>query len=129
MSSLNAYPTSQNDQTALSDLMTKTVSATEAKAKLSELIKWAVKNQGSVIVEKRGNPEVAIIPFAAYEEIQLLKERVKRQEALSRLEVLASQVQSRNPDLTTQEADKLADEITRAAIDSLVDKGEVRFAE
>lgn len=129
MSSLTHYPTSSSEQTTSRDLMPKTISATEAKAKLSELIKWTVKNQDSVIVKSRGNPQVAIISFSAYEELQTLKEQARRREAFARFEALAKEIQARNKDLTSEAADQIADEITRAAIDSLVTKGEVRFTE
>ena len=129
MTSVSQTQIPSNNDVAAGDLVAKTVSATEAKAKLSSLMKWAVKNQDSVIIQSRGKPQVAIICFNDYEELQQLKQQIKRQEALDRLEVLAKEVQARNQDLTTEEADRIADEISRAAIDSLVEKGEVRFTE
>lgn len=129
MPSLTSYPTSSNKQSVLSDSMSKTVSATEAKAKLSELIKWTVKNQDSVIVKSRGNPQVAIISFSAYEELQKLKDQARRREAFAQFEALAKKIQARNQDLTEVEADRLADEITRETIERMVEEKKVSFTE
>lgn len=109
--------------------MPKTISATEAKAKLSELIKWTVKNQDSVIVKSRGNPQVAIISFSAYEELQKLKDQARRREAFAQFEALAKKIQARNQDLTEAEADRLADEITRETIERMVEEKKVSFTE
>lgn len=107
--------------------MQKTVSATEAKAKLSELMKWTVKTGDSVVVQSRGYPQVVIVPFAKYEELQKIEERSRRAEAIAHLQEIAREVQARNADITAEEADELAEEISRAAIEQLVAKGKVRF--
>jgi prevent-host-death family protein len=109
--------------------MTRSVSATEAKAKLGDLMKWAVKTGDDVIIQSRGYPQVVIVPFKEYEEMQQLKERARRAAAIAELHKIALEMQARNADLTPDEANALADEITRAAINQLVEKGEVRFEE
>lgn len=129
MPSLTPYPTSPNDQAASSDVMPKIVSTTEAKARFSELMRWTVKHQDSVIIKSRGNPQAAIISYTEYEQLQRLKKQINRQEAISQLEMLAREIQANNQNITSEAADELADEITRAAIDSLVAKGEVQFTE
>ena len=65
--------------------MTRSVSATEAKAKLADLMRWAVKTGDDVIIQSRGYPQVVIVPFKEYEEIQALKERARRAAAVARL--------------------------------------------
>lgn len=112
---------------ASGEVMARTVSITEAKAKLNSLMKWAVKNEDGVIVQSRGYPQVVIIPFNEYEELQKLKERARRQAAIARLQEIAKEVQAQNQDLTEEEADTLADEVTREAIEQLVTKGKARF--
>ena len=107
--------------------MTRSVSATEAKAKLADLMRWAVKTGDDVIIQSRGYPQVVIVPFKEYEEIQALKERARRAAAVARLQELAREVQAQNEGITVEEADAIADEITRAAIDQLIAKGVVRF--
>ncbi len=108
--------------------MTRSVSATEAKAKLSDLMKWAVKTGDDVIIQSRGYPQVVIVPFKAYEEVQQLRERARRAAAVARLQELAREVQAQNEGTTVEEADAIADEITRAAIEQLATKGIVKFA-
>ncbi len=107
--------------------MTRSVSATEAKAKLGDLMKWAVKTGDDVIIQSRGYPQVAIVPFKEYEEMQVLKERARRAAAIARLQELAREVQAQNEGLTLDEADAIADEISRTAIDQLAAKGMVKF--
>ena len=107
----------------------KTVSATEAKANLSSLMKLANQNQSGVVIQSHGNPQAAIISYDEYEKLLQLQEQIKRKQAIAHLESLAKEVQSRNKDLTADKADKIADEITRDAIDRLVSKKKIRFAD
>ena len=107
--------------------MSRTVTATEAKAKLSELMRWAVASGDGVIVESRGAPQVVLLPYSEYEELQKLKERDRRETALAQLRELAREVQAQNQDLSAADAEHLADEITREAIDRLVESGRIRF--
>ncbi len=116
------YPLQAN-----SDL-SKLVSITEAKAKLSDLMAWTVENDEELIVQRRGVPTAVIIPFADYDQFKAAKEQNKRQVAIARIQEIATEAQ-RNHNMTAKEVDKLADEITREAIDSLVAKGEVTFQE
>ena len=109
--------------------MTRSVSATEAKATLSDLMKWAVRTGGDVIIQSRGYPQVVIVPYKEYEEMRELKERARRVAAIAELREIALEIQARNADLTPDEAEALADEVTRAAIDQLVEKGKIRFEE
>lgn len=107
--------------------MTRTVTATEAKAKLAELVRWAVAGGDDVIIESRGAPQVVLIPYREYEALRQLKQRAEREAALAQLRELAREVQARNRDLTEDEATRLADEMTREAIESLAADGRIRF--
>ena len=107
--------------------MNHVVTATEAKARLGELMRRAVDHGDSIIVESRGKPQVALIPYEEYEELQKLKQRARREEALAQLRELAREVQALNQDLSEQEAASIADELTREAIESLAVQGKVRF--
>jgi prevent-host-death family protein len=107
--------------------MNRTVTATEAKARLGELMRRAVDTGNAVIVESRGRPQVVLIPYAEYQELQRLKERARREAALAQLRELAREVQAQNQDLSEDEAESVADEFTREAIDSLMAQGKARF--
>lgn len=107
--------------------MDRVVTATEAKARLGELMRRAVDTGDAVIVESRGKPQVALVPYVEYEELQRLKERARREEALAQLRELAREVRAQNLDLSEDEAASIADELTREAIESLAAQGKVRF--
>lgn len=111
------------------DAMSKAVSVTEAKAKLSELIAWATENDDTVVIENRGKPAALIVPFSYDEALQALREKMRRQAVLARLETLAARVQAQNTDLSGTEAEVLADEITREALDKLQAAGKLTLGE
>jgi prevent-host-death family protein len=52
----------------------------------------------------------------------------ERQELLAQLQRLREQVSARNQDMTEEEIEAFADQVTREAIQSLIDRGELRFA-
>lgn len=107
--------------------MPRTISVTEAKNKLSAMLDWAIKNQDGVVVESRGRPKAVILPFSEYETYLLLREKEQRRAALRRLEELAATVQTQNQDLSPDEAEQIADEISRETIERMVEEGKVSF--
>jgi prevent-host-death family protein len=109
--------------------MPKTISVSEAKNKLSAMLKWAVENQDEVVVESRGRPKAVILPYAEYEMFQLLREKERRQVALQRLQELAAANQALNQDLTPEEAEEIADEVTRETIERMAAEDKVTFAQ
>ena len=109
--------------------MPKTVSVSEAKNNLSAMLKWAVENQDEVVVESRGRPKAVIMPYAEYEIVQLLREKERRHAALQRMQELAAANQELNLGLTPEEAENLADEVTRKAIEGLAAENKVSFTE
>ena len=109
--------------------MPKTVSVSEAKNKLSAMLKWAEQNQDEIVVESRGRPKAVILPYAEYETFQRLREKERRQAALQRLQQLAAANQALNLDLTPEEAERLADEVSRETIERMVAEDKVTFAQ
>lgn len=107
--------------------MNRVVSATEAKARLGELMRRAIDRGDNIIIESRGKPQVALIPYVEYEELLKLKERARREAALAQLRELVREVQAQNRDLSEEEAASIADELTREAIKSLAAQGKVQF--
>ena len=107
--------------------MPRAVSTSEAKSKLTALIGWVREHREAVVVENRGKPRAVILSYEEYEALQALKEQRRRQDLLDQLRRLQARVSARNADLSAEEADALADEVTRAAVDSLVEQGRVRF--
>ncbi len=109
--------------------MPKTISVSEAKNKLSAMLKWAVENQDEVVVESRGRPKAVILPYAEYEMFQSLREKERRQAALQRLQELATANQALNQDLTPEEAEEIADEVTRETIERMAAGDKVTFTQ
>ncbi|WP_420645039.1 type II toxin-antitoxin system Phd/YefM family antitoxin [Candidatus Leptofilum sp.] len=107
----------------------KTVSISEARNQLSAFIKRATQDKDDVVIQNRGRPEAVIIPYTDYEILQEARENERRKKAIQALQQIAEEVGSRNRSLSEQETEKLADEITREAVDRLVQKGNVRFQE
>jgi prevent-host-death family protein len=107
--------------------MPKTVSATEMQNRFGTIADWAVESEDDVIVESRGTPKVVLISFAEYEKLRQWREQERRQEVLQRIRALREQVRARNPDLTEETADALAEEIREKTLGRMVEKGDVTF--
>lgn len=103
--------------------MSKAVSTREAQNRLSSLIGWVNEHNDAVIVEKRGVPTAVLIPYAEYESLQAAKEQQRRQRLLTAMRELQARVSARSTDLSEVEAEALADEVTDAAVASLVARG------
>ena len=107
--------------------MVRTVTTTEAKAKLSELLGWVREHRDAIIVENRGEPSAVILSYGEFETFQQLKEQQRRQEAVTTLRRLRDQVRARNQDLTDEMAEEIAERAARDVIDGLIEQGKVRF--
>ncbi len=107
--------------------MSKTVSASEAKNRLGALIGWVLENRDEVIVESRGEPKVVLVPYSEFEEMQRIKEEVRRRQALAKLQKLRDRVRERNEDLKEEDAQNLADRLTREVVADMVKEGKIRF--
>ena len=107
--------------------MTKTISVTEAKNKLSAMLDWAVEYGDEVVIESRGEPKAVIISYDDYEEFRTLKEEARRRAALRQLEALAEQIWARNSDLSEEQVEQLAEEIAQETMQRMIKEGNVRF--
>ncbi len=107
--------------------MPKTVSVSEAKNQLSAVMDWVVENGNEVVIESRGEPKVAILSYAEYQEFLAFREQARRREALRQLEELARRMQARNADLSAEEVEQLADELTRETLQRMEAEGKISF--
>jgi prevent-host-death family protein len=105
----------------------KTISASEAQNKFGAVVSWVLDNQREVVIESRGEPKIVMMPFDRYEETQQMREQKRRAEALAKLRQLRNRVSARFKDLSQEEIDRFADEVSRDAVRSLVKKGVIRF--
>lgn len=107
--------------------MSKAVSANDAKNRLGSLLRSVSAGGDEVIVESHGKPKAAIISIEAYEEMLSLREQKRRADALSELRALRDEVQARNAALEEEEADALAERVSREIVDDLAASDAVTF--
>jgi prevent-host-death family protein len=88
--------------------MPKSVSASEAKSRFGELVKWTNEHQDEVIVKLYGEPAVVIMSYDEYIEVEKLRKREQKRKALEALAALRQEARRQNPDLTAEEAYRLA---------------------
>ncbi len=107
----------------------KTVSATEAKNRLGALIGEVAGGNGAITIEHHGRPRVVVVSAEEWAEVSEMRERLRRKEAWEQLMELAREVSARNADLTQEESDALADEIADEAMDRVIARARIRWAE
>lgn len=107
----------------------KTVSVSETRQKLSAFLNWIKQNKQDVIIQNRGRAEVVMIPYEDYDLLQAARERRRRRQAVAELQEIAQAVQIANAPMTEEEAEALADEVVRTAIENLQQEGKVQFGE
>lgn len=108
-------------------MVTKTVSANEAKNRLGSLLGYVSEEGGEVVVESHGKPKAVIMSISAYEEVQELREQRRRADALEQLRTLHARVAIRNQDLTEDEAIEIADKLSHELVDDMAERGDITF--
>ena len=88
--------------------MPRTISSSEAKSKFGEVLKWTTENNDEVIVKLYGEPKAVIMPYTEYTEVEKLRKREERRKAWETLEEIRKRVRAQNPDMTPEEAYRLA---------------------
>lgn len=110
--------------------MAKAVSVAEAESRFDALLGY-VDQGDEVIVERDGKPTAVLMSFAAFEQVATLRDRdrKRRAAALEDFARLGQRIadQNRNADLTENEIEALAEEISQQAIARLVERGELSF--
>ncbi|MHB1355381.1 MAG: type II toxin-antitoxin system Phd/YefM family antitoxin [Anaerolineae bacterium] len=107
--------------------MPRIVSASEAKTKFGAIVDWAIETQDDVIVESHGQPRVVIVSYTQYQEILVLREQARRQDALQRLRKLRETVRARNQDLDEEQADALAVRFSRDIVTDMVAEEKIPY--
>lgn len=107
--------------------MPKTVSVSEAKNQLSAVLDWVVENGNEVVIESRGEPKVAILSYAEYQEFLAYREQARRKEALRQLETLAEQIWAQTDDLSVEDVEQLAEEISQETMQRMIKEGKVQY--
>lgn len=107
--------------------MARTVSATAAKNGLGALIESIGSGEGEVIVENRGEPVVAIISIAAYEDLKKIRLDERRKNALEKLLAVQARVRAKNPDLTKEDVAQLSKRVVDDTLEAMGEKNLVGF--
>lgn len=107
--------------------MSKTISSNDAKNRLGTWIALVNDTDEEVIIERHGKPKAVIMSFESFEEVQQLREKQRREKLLSQLRALRDEVRAQNVDLTQEEAEELANRMSRDMIDHMAETGKVRF--
>lgn len=105
----------------------KTMSANEAKQNWGALMRAARKEDGAVVVESHGKPQVVVISYGDFEAFRRFKEDQRRKELLRRLDAFEARWGGRNDDLTPEQIEELADRFSRDFVDDLVGEGKIVF--
>jgi prevent-host-death family protein len=109
--------------------MSRIVSATDAKSSFGSLLDWAGETGDPVIVERRGRPVGVILSFEAFEDMREQQEHLRREQAWEKWRQLEKRLAKRPPELTEEEAERIAEQAGRDMMESLIRKGKVRFEE
>jgi len=88
--------------------MPRTVSSSEVQNNFGAMLQWAEENNDEVVVERRGKPAGVIISYEEYQEVLRLREQDRRRTIFARMESIRKQVAESTPDLTAEEAYRLA---------------------
>ena len=107
--------------------MPKRISATEAKINLGAMMEWTVLEADDVIIESRGRPKAVLVSYPMYQEVQKIREAIRREKAIAQMEALAAAVQARNLDLSPLEAEASADRFVRDVVREMIADGQIAY--
>lgn len=86
--------------------MIKTISASDLRTQLKDVLNQVVYGDVDYLVEKFGEPTVAVISIKDYEFLQ----EIRRERSARALRDLINQIRARHPDLDAQELASLIEE-------------------
>ncbi len=107
--------------------MTKTVSATEAKARLGALMQQTAEEDEPIVIVTRGKPKAVLLSYEKYSEMQAVAEEARRQQLLERLDALGQRLQAGEHRLSPEEAEQLAERFGREFVEELIASGKVQY--
>jgi prevent-host-death family protein len=108
-------------------VMSKTISANEAKNRLGTWLAHVNNTDEEVIIERHGKPKAVIMSFEAFEEVKELREKQRRAKAVRDLRALQEEISSRNRDLTEEQIEEIANRFSHDIIDDMVADGKISF--
>ncbi len=90
------------------DITTKTVSASEAKSRLGNVLTWVAQNNTSVIITVYGAPKGVLISYQEYQRMLQLRDQARKRTIWEEMESLRKEVSSQGHELSIKERYRLA---------------------
>ncbi|HUF37724.1 MAG TPA: type II toxin-antitoxin system Phd/YefM family antitoxin [Anaerolineales bacterium] len=100
--------------------MLQKISATEAKNNLGAILDRVRSGDATVVIERYGRPEAVVIGYDHFEILQAVLRKERTEKTWRDLEKRAIAIRERNRDLSEEEVESLADEISRETIARLI---------
>lgn len=92
--------------------MTRTVTATEAKNSLGELVKWSNDNRSAVVIQQYGQPKAVLMSYDDFVEYAAAQEASRRRSTLGEIRLILEGIRARNQELFPDDS---AEELLREA--------------
>jgi prevent-host-death family protein len=96
------------------------ITATEAKNTLGSILDRVQSGDEAVVIERHGRPEAVVIGYEHYEVIQAMLRKDRTEKTWRDLRKRAAALRERNQDLSEEEVETLADEISRETVAHLI---------
>lgn len=106
--------------------MEKTISASELKNSLGAVLR-EVRNDETVVIEQRGVPAAAIISIDDLRVLREAKEEQRKQRLLEDFHLLRANLAERQKGMSSEEAERQAQEFADEIMDAVVAKARHRF--
>ena len=110
--------------------MSTPVSTTDLTPRFDSVLR-RIEAGDEVIVEGDGHPRAVILSFAAFQEVQAMRERQRRQDAVGRLHRLEEEIAAHNAihnqHLTEEQAIAFAVEVGHEIVDDMAARGVLVF--
>ncbi len=87
--------------------MTKHISATEARVHFGEVMRQVVEQNQAIIVERAGEPQVAIVPVSEYHRLRRMQRSAEVDEALQRLAAIGEKIRERRKTIAVPEPEEI----------------------
>lgn len=110
----------------------RTITTVEATTHFDTVVDALSAGEGDVILERDGTPQVAVISIEAYRDMLALRgqehqREERRAKALRWLREFQESYDGRRDDLSEDEIKGIADRVMRDSIDSMTEKGTIRY--
>lgn len=107
--------------------MERTISASELKNSLGAVLREVRNDAESVVIEQRGVPAAVIVSIEDFRLLRELKEEKRRAVLLEQLRQLDARLADQQKDMSSEESDRLVEELSDVVMDVVIEKNRQRF--